>query len=329
MSARKSTKTVRSVAPFCPVTSSTNKVISMKAVAAMLLKRGLKKNTKKLLNPKDVIKFAWVDWNLIDLDYDRQRYPEPAHIEDIVVNWDSEVMTPLQAIKMADGRYKVSDGQQHGLAYMILFPNSPVPVCYVETDDPNVITKQLLALNAKNKPVAKYFIHMNYCKTGDKEAIDIETAVLKAGCTTSYKGKTPGAITHITDLYAAKRDYGTRRLIKVLSRHRLTWPLEKISTSTMQGFLKVTKMLDDEGIYSDELLDDIFLAMDVNFLNSERVHLDIKDDFKRAYPSGHKGISQTEKVASGMIDVYERAKGQKLLDKPIDIRVNIMVTSIA
>ena len=70
------------------------------------------------------------------------------------------------------------------------------------------------------------------------------------------------------------------------------------------------------------------LAVDVNFLSSERVHLDIKDDFKRTYPSGHKGISQTEKVASGIIDVYERAKGQKLLDKPIDIRVNIMVTSI-
>lgn len=328
MSARKSTKIIRSVAPFCPVTSSTNKVIPMKSVAAMIVKRGLKKNLKKLSDPTSIIKFAWVDPNLLDIDYDRQRYPEPAHIEDIVLNWDSEVMTPLQAVKMSDGRWKISDGQQHGLAYMILFPNSPVPVCYVETDDPNTITRQLLALNSKNKPVAKYFIHMQECKLGNKNAIDIETAVLTAGCTTAYKSTTPGAITHITDLYAAKKDFGTRRLVKVLLRHRLTWPLEKIRTATMQGFLKVAKMLDDKGIYSDELLDDIFLAVDVNFLNADRVHLDIKDDFERAYPSGYKGISQTEKVASGIIDVYERAKGTKLLDKPVEITVNAMITNI-
>ena len=328
MSARQSTNTSIVLSPFCPVAGSTNKVISMKKVAEMLIKRGLKKGTKKLIDPKNIIKYEWVDPNLIDLNYMVQRHPEPPHIRDIMLNWDSEVVTPLHAIKTSNGRYQVSDGQHRGLAQMILFPDKEINVCYVETDDTKTCTRQLLALNSKNKPVAKYFIHMNEVRLGDKNAIDIETAILKAGCSTAYKSKVAGTITHITDLYAAKKDYGTRRLIKVLTRYRLTWPGDKISTSTMQGFLKVMKMLDEKGDYKDELLDDIFAAVDVNYSTSERVHLDIKDDFKRLYPSGHKGISQTEKVASGIIDIYERAKGKKLLDKPIDIKVNVMVTSI-
>jgi len=62
-----------------------------------------------------------------------------------------------------------------------------VPVFYVESEDENIESIQLLALNTDNEPMAKYFIHQQEVIMGVPKAVALENCVVNTGCTTGYK----------------------------------------------------------------------------------------------------------------------------------------------
>jgi hypothetical protein len=167
--------------------------------------------------------------------------------------------------------------------------------------------------------MAKYFIHQQEVIMGVKEAVALEKCVVDADCTTAYKKRTAGVITHITDLWLARDHYGLEALGQVLSKMRIYWSTEKIATATMLGFLKVRELMIEADTYSDELFEDVFYHNSEFFESADRLHNDIKDEFEVAYPTNYRGMGVREKVASGIIDAYEKRTGKKLVAKPFEI----------
>jgi len=299
------------LAPFDPTNGQKNKKIPLATVARQVGTRlNLNIQKPKYVNTKydDVIKLAWVPVSKCVINYKRQRHPEPAHIAKLIARWNLNLVTPLQTRYSAnDDTYYIADGQQHGIAWVLMFgANSMVPVCYIESEDEGIESEMLLALNNDNAPMAKYFIHEQKCITGDAKALEIETAVTNADCYTSYKKRGPGSITHITDLYAAEKSYGAKNVEHILGKMRIYWPAERIYTASMMGFLKLKDLMVQNGVYTDQLFDDAYYAASEFFEDSNRLHLDIKHQFQVKYPTNYQGMGLREKIASGIIDAYEK-----------------------
>lgn len=311
--------------PFDPSQGRKDKRVALTQVARAVGKR-IKADKPKSFDYESILKFAWVPIDLCYINYARQRYPEPKHIQKLHAKWNIINVTPLQArYSKQENRYYIADGQQHGIDWVLQYgEDSKVPVFYVESEDENVESIQLLALNTDNEPMAKYFIHQQEVIMGVKEAVDLENCVINSGCTTGYKKRAAGVITHITDLWLARDHYGLEPLGQVLSKMMQYWPTEKISTATMLGFLKVREEMEAAGIYSDALFEDVFYYASEFFESSDRLHNDIKEEFEVKYPTNYKGMGVREKVASGIIDAYEQGSGKKLCNKPFDITMPII-----
>jgi hypothetical protein len=314
---------IANLAPFDPSQGQKNKKIPLATVARQVAtKLNIQKPKYSTDKYDDVIKLAWVDVPLCYVNYGRQRHAETGHIAGLLAKWNLNLVTPLQARYSAkENRYYIADGQQHGIAWVIMFgPDSKVPVCYIESEDEGIESEMLLALNNDNAPMAKYFIHEQKCIIGDKKALAIETAVRNAGCFTSYKKRSPGALTHITDLYAAEKSYGVKNVEHILSKMRVYWSADRVFTATMMGFLKLKELMQQNGVYSDQLFDDAFYAASEFFEDSNRLHLDIKHQFQVEYPTNYQGMGLREKIASGIIDAYEKINGFAFpVAKPFDV----------
>jgi hypothetical protein len=167
--------------------------------------------------------------------------------------------------------------------------------------------------------MAKYFIHQQEVIMGVPEAVALENCVINANCSTGYKKRTAGVITHITDLWMARDHFGLNALEHVLGKMRTYWPTEKISTATMLGFLKVRELMEEADVYTDSLFEEIIYNNAEFFESSDRLHNDIKEQFEEDYPTNYRGMGVREKVASGIIDVYEQRTGKTLVDKPFKI----------
>ena len=311
------------MAPFDPSKGRKNRNVNIKKVARLVEQR-----TGKLTpcndDPEAMLTFAWIDPDDAFINYLRQRYPEPLHIKKLDVNWKTYVITPGQARKDSKGNFYIADGQQHLIAYILKFPGKRIPIFYFESDDPIVESEMLLALNTGQEPMAKYFIHKQEIQMGNERAIAIEDMVLRADCETGYKISRPGSITHITDLYNAVKDYGIDNVYEVLTKYRLYWPTENVKTATVMGFLRLKEIMELEGIYSEDLFDDIFAECAGYFESADRLHLDIKDEFKVKYPTNFKSMGVREKVASGIINVYEKTTNKTLCSMPFDIDMPMM-----
>jgi hypothetical protein len=280
----------------------------------------------KTFKYQDYLKFAWVPAGKVFINYERQRWPEPKHIKKLRGKWNIICVTPLQCRYDPDEDvYYGSDGQQHTIEWIAQYgEDSMVPVFFVTSKDENVESIQLLALNNDNEPMAKYFIHQQEVIMGVPDAVALENCVVNANCSTGYKKRTAGVITHITDLWMARDHFGLDAVGHVLSKMRIYWPTEKISTATMLGFLKVRELMEEEEIYTDNLFEEVIYNNAEFFESSDRLHNDIKEQFEEDYPTNYRGMGVREKVASGIIDVYEQLTGNTLVAKPFDISMPSM-----
>lgn len=311
--------------PFDPSQGRKDRRVSLTQVARAVGKRiGAGKPNK--FDYQSVLQFTWAPAELCYVNYVRQRYPEPKHIKKLHSKWNPICVTPLQArYSRKENRYYIADGQQHGIDWILQYgEDSLVPIFYVESEDENIESIQLLALNTDNEPMAKYFIHQQEVIMGVTEAVELENCVVNAGCSTGYKKRTAGVITHITDLYLARDHFGLDSLGQVLTKMRTYWPTEKIATATMLGFLKVREEMENAGVYTDEQFEDVFYQASEFFESADRLHNDIKSEFERAYPTNYRGMGVREKIASGIIDAYEQLTGKTLCPKPFAITMPSM-----
>ena len=317
-------------APFDPSQGRKNKTVPLVQVARAVGKRIGATKPNSEFNYQDLVKFAWVPVPKCAINYIRQRWPEPKHIKKLHAKWNINCVTPLQARYSAkDDTYYIADGQQHGIDWVLQYgEDSMVPVFYVESEDENIESIQLLALNTDSEPMAKYFIHQQEVIMGVPEAVALEKTVNDAGCTTGYKKRTAGVITHITDLWLARDNYGLDSLGLVLAKMQQYWPTEKISTASMLGFLKVKELLEEHGVYSDDVFEDIFYSASEFFESCDRLHNDIKSEFEQAYPTNYRGMGVREKVASGIINVYEKTTKRNLVPMPFDINMPMMLQEL-
>jgi len=309
--------------PFDPSQGRKDKKVSLVQVARMVQKRIGKVTPNTAFKYQDVLKFAWVPAEKVYFNYERQRWPEPKHQKKLRSKWNIHCVTPLQCrYDPVEDRYYGADGQQHSTEWVAQYgEQSFVPVFYVESTDENIESTMLLALNTDNEPMAKYFIHQQEVIMGIPEAVALEDCVVNSGCTTGYKKRVAGVITHITDLWLARDHYGLEALEQVLTKMRTYWPTEKIATATMLGFLKVREEMGLAKIYSEDLFEDVFYQASEFFESSERLHNDIKEQFEADYPTNYRGMGVREKVASGIIDAYEQQTGQTLCPKPFAINM--------
>lgn len=307
--------------PFDPSQGRSDKKVSLIQVARAVGKRIKTNKPNTEFKYQEHVKFDWVPVEKCYINYARQRWPEPKHIKKLHEKWNINCVTPLQArYSSEEDRYYIADGQQHGIDWALQYgEKSSVPVFYVESEDENIESIQLLALNTDNEPMAKYFIHQQEVIMGVPEAVELENTVNQAGCTTGYKKRVAGVITHITDLWLAREHYGLESLGQVLTKMRQYWPTEKISTASMLGFLKVKELMEEQETYTDEVFEDVFYHCSEFFESCDRLHNDIKDEFEQAYPTNYRGMGVREKVASGIINVYEKCSKQTLVPMPFVI----------
>jgi len=198
--------TTTNLAPFDPSAGLRDKRVPIVDVAKGVVKRiGAKIAKSPTIDYKKHLKFAWVPADKVFINYERQRWPEPKHMQKLNVKWDIDCVTPLQCrYDPVEDRYYGSDGQQHMTVWLIQYGLlSEVPCFYVESTDPSIETKQLLSGNTDSEPMAKYFIHKQKIIMGDKTSIALEKAVTDANCETAYKKRQPGCITHISHLIEA------------------------------------------------------------------------------------------------------------------------------
>jgi hypothetical protein len=320
-----------SMAPFDPSAGKKTRKVPLVEVAKAVSKRiGTKIATKTNVNPQDILKFTWAPLEKVFVNYGRQRYPEPKHQLKVFNKWNIHCVTPLQCrYDPVEDHYYVSDGQQHGSVWVMQYGlQTMVPVFYVESTDENIESVQLLALNTDSEPMAKYFIHQTAIQTGDVDAIALEKKLTDVDCFTAYKKKTPGAVTHISHLWQARDSYGLDDLGEVAGAMRRFWPLEKIAEPTMLGFLKLKEILVFEKQYTEDLLTDIISECSNYFSSAKDMHLHINHAFEKTYPTNYKGMGVREKIASGIISIYEQAKPDFVSAKPFAIDVSIMADEI-
>jgi len=73
------------------------------------------------------------------------------------------------------------------------------------------------------------------------------------------------------------------------------------------------------GVYTDETFEDVFHYCEEFFDSSDRLHNDIKSEFEKTYPTNYRGMGVREKVASGIINAYEKKTGNQLVPMPFEI----------
>jgi hypothetical protein len=317
-----STTVSASLAPFDPSAGLADKRIPITDVAKQISKRiGEKIQNKEDASVMDVLKFAWVPADKIFINYKRQRWPEPKHMSKLHGKWNIMCVTPLQCrYDPVEDRYYGADGQQHMTVWLVKYGLlTKVPCFYVESTDENVESIQLLALNTDSEPMAKYFIHHQKIMMGDKSAIALEKAVTDANCETAYKKRAPGCITHISHLQDAYENYGAGALTLVLNKMRQFWPQDKIEMPTALGFLKVREIMVDSGLWNDSTFNDVVFECSNYAETNKDLHLGINHAFQTKYPTNYKGMGVREKIASGIIDIYEKAKAVNLCNKPFEI----------
>jgi hypothetical protein len=310
------------LAPFDPSAGLADKRIPITDVAKQISKRiGVKAQNISNATVQDVLKFAWVPSKKVFINYGRQRWPEPKHMNKLHGKWDIRCVTPLQCrYDPFEDRYYGADGQQHMTVWLLKYGIlTHIPCFYVESTDENVETIQLLSGNTDSEPMAKYFIHQQRIMMGDKDAIALEKAVINANCETAYKKRAPGCITHISHLQDAYENYGAGALTLVLSKMRQFWPQDKIEMPTALGFLKVREILVNDGLWNDSTFNDVVFECSNYSETNKELHSGINHAFQTTYPTNYKGMGVREKIASGIIDIYKKAKGVTLCDKPFDI----------
>lgn len=303
----------QSLEAFNPA-SAGSKEVSLLKVATLVAKRlGIKMGKGTYLAVKTF--GGMIPIEKCYINYDRQRYPEPSHIKKLIEKWNPFCVTSLECrYDAAKDRYYIADGQQHGIAWTILYYGTKegnlvdIPANFFASADPDTESRVLLGLNCDNKPMAKYFIHDQQVKMREPEAVALETVVLTAGCKTGYKIRSPGAITHFPNLYTAVDDYGLGELEQVLKYIRLHWPLEAVETDMMIGLLKVRELMANDPNLNKNLYEDIFddLCKSVSeyFSNSKQAKLDIMKECERQFPDSYRGVNKRFPLAAGMIDVY-------------------------
>lgn len=315
------------LAPFDPSIGLPDRKVPLVDVVKACSKRiGVKiPKTSKDKNKelKNILQFTWAPVSLCYLNYGRQRFPEPTHIKKLHYKWNIVCVTPVQArYSSKENRYYIADGQQHSIDWVLQYgEDSMIPVFFIESEDENIESQMLLALNCDSEPMAKYFIHEQKCIMGDAQAVAIEKSVVNAICETAYKKRAPGCITHISHLYEASESYGNSPLTLVLSLYRQFWPSDKIAEPTVLGFLKIRELLIFENVYSDSVFRDLFYEASQRFESGKDLHLSINHAFEKEYPTNYKGMGVREKVASGIIAIWEQAKNKKLVDKPFEISI--------
>jgi hypothetical protein len=93
---------------------------------------------------------------------------------------------------------------------------------------------------------------------------------------------------------------------------------------TVLGFLKVREIMVDSGLWTDSTFNDVVFECSNYAETNKDLHLNINEAFQVKYPTNYKGMGVREKIASGIIDIYQKAKGVTLCDKPFDINVPTM-----
>ena len=315
------------LAPFDPSAGLADKRIPITDVAKQISKRiGEKIQNKADTSVMDVLKFSWVPADKIFINYKRQRWPEPKHMKKLLNKWNIMCVTPLQCrYDPIEDRYYGADGQQHMTVWLVKYGLlTHVPCFFVESTDENVESIQLLALNTDSEPMAKFFIHMQKIMMGDKDAVALEKAVTDANCETAYKKRAPGCITHISHLQDAYENYGAGALTLILNKMRQFWPQDKIEMPTVLGFLKLREIMVDSGLWNDSTFNDVVFECSNYAETNKDLHLGINHAFQTTYPTNYKGMGVREKIASGIIDIYEKTKSVKLCNKPFEIYMPIV-----
>ena len=322
------TKEKLNLEPFDPSQGRRDKRVALSQVARAVGNRI--KDGKPLLQEdyRAIMKFVWAPVEKCFINYEpgNQRYVEPKHIRNLLDDWNIICVTPLQARYDAKtDRYYIADGMHHAIAWCLKYgPDSLVPVFYVESDDKKTECVLQLTLNTKSEPMARYFIHNSKVKMGNPDAVDLENCVQNAGCTTSYKKRVAGTITHFPNLEQARDKYGLDNLGFVLAKMRQYWPTEKIHTVSMLGFLKVKSLMEEHKTYTDSLFEDVFFYCSDFFEDCKRMELDITEQFKLRYNTNHLGMGVREKMASGILNVYEKATGKTLAPMPFEIDMPVI-----
>ena len=261
------------------------------------------------------LQFAWVPASKCFINYKRQRWPEPQHIKKLLSKWNIICVTPLQArYSKEEDRYYIADGQQHGIAWILKYgPEVELPVCYIESDDENVESIQLLALNTDNEPMKPYFIHKQQVIMGVQEAVDLENAVNDAACKISYRKRSAGCITNIGHLHIVRDFFGLADLTFGLEKMLQHWPTKYIQTDTLRGLLQIKKLLNDTDNFTIDLFDDIIRTVKVRYVDESGI-VDAKVLFNVVQDQCRIDLETTSidaesKMASGILSIYEQVKG--------------------
>lgn len=265
------------------------------------------------------LKFKWVPASKCYINYRRQRWPEPQHIKKLLSKWNIICVTPLQArYSKEEDRYYIADGQQHGIAWVLKYgPDAELPVCYIESDDENTESIQLLALNTDNEPMKPYFIHKQEVIMGVKEAVELENCVTDANCSMSYRKRSAGCITNIGHAYIARDTFGLKELNFGLKKMLQHWPTKYIQTDTLRGLLHIRKLMTSAGTYTDDLFDDVIRTVKVRYVDESGV-VDAKSLFNAVQEQCRVNLETTSidaesKLASGILSVYEQVKGRDIV----------------
>ena len=264
---------------------------------------------------QDILQFIWAPVQKCFINYQRQRWPEPPHIKKLLSKWNIVCATPLQARYSAvEDRYYIADGQQHGIAWVLKYgPGSHVPICYIESEDENIESTMLLALNNDNEPMKPYFIHKQEVIMGVQEAVDLENTVNDANCQISYRKRSAGCITNIGHLYIIRDSFKLSELKFGLIKMKQHWPTKYIQTDTLRGLLQIRKLLKEIKLYKDDLFDDIIRTVKVRYIDESGV-VDAKVLFNAVQEQCRVDLETTSidaesKMASGILSIYEQVKG--------------------
>lgn len=268
--------------------------------------------------------FAWVDPSKLRINFRAQRWPEEKHIIKLIGKFDPTLCTPLTCVYYPKtDTYHVSDGQQHGLALLVSYYSAinkglEIPVWYVMGDE-QTENKLVLGLNRDNLPMAKYFIHAAEVKQAKPTALAIEAMCQRAGVVPAYKakGKKP-CITHTTNLYMSYTSLGETATERALTMLVNTFPGEHINSLTMLGLAYIYKQLEMANAYTDELAEDIGLAMSICFKNMDSVHKDIKNWFENQKQNSFE-VRNMGRYSSGILKAYEKLTGVVPIEAEFDI----------
>jgi hypothetical protein len=265
--------------------------------------------------------FIWADPKDLVINFRAQRWPDDKHIKNIYDKFDNTLCTPLIAVyKPETGKYHVSDGLQHGLAYLNTYYTAigkglKVPVWYVIGDE-SVEDKLVMGLNRDNLPMSRYFIHALEVKQQKPTALAIEKMCNRAGVVPAFrtKGKKP-CITHVTNLYLAYNSLGSKNTEKALEVLTNAFPLDEkgnvqhINSLVMLGLAYIFKQMKEQNVYSDAVAEDIGLALHICFANMDSVHKDIKFWFEKQKQNKLE-VRNMGRYSSGILRAYEKLTGQ-------------------